>query len=127
MTDCISNFKLGKINIIGGDYKEFPIRIHDDDRGGMMEVTDLKLNFALLDYNQRYEKPIITKDCEIDPSDNKAFLLTLRPEETKDLAGKYIYQLSVRTPNNKQESFQGELIVNKNINPNAFPDKSGTE
>lgn len=123
MSTCNTIFQLDEINIIGGDYKEFPIKIHDNDRGGLMDVTDLKLNFSLVDYGKRYESPIITKDCEVSSDDEKAFILVLHPDDTKNLAGKYVYQLSVKAPNEKEESFQGILNVNKNINPDAFAEE----
>ena len=116
-TDTVS---LDDIHIVGGDYKEFPIHIQDNDRGGLMDVANLQMNFSLVLYNARYGTPIIAKNLAVSTDDPTAFLLVLYPEETKDLSGQYIYQLSVKTPNDKQESFQGFLRVEKNLNPNAF-------
>lgn len=121
MSLCNTNtFSLEEIRIVGGDYKEFPIHVRDNDRGGLMDVANLQMNFSLVLYQARYGAPIIAKNLAVSVDDPTAFLLVLYPEETKDLSGQYIYQLSVKTPNDKQESFQGFLHVEKNLNPGAF-------
>ena len=118
---CDNNiFSLEELHIVGGDYKEFPIHIYDNDRAQMMDVSDLELNFSMLHYSNRYGKPLITKDLTVSTDDSTAFLLILMPEDTRDLAGQYIYQISVKAPNDKQESFQGILLIEKNLNPDAF-------
>ena len=119
-----SAFTLEDIHIVGGDYKEFPIYINDNDRGGLMDVSNLQVNFSLVLYQARYGSPIIAKNLAVSTDDPTAFLLVLYPDETKDLSGQYIYQLSIKTPNDKQESFQGFLYVEKNLNPDAFTTSS---
>lgn len=119
-----SAFTLEDIHIVGGDYKEFPIYINDNDRGGLMDVSNLQVNFSLVLYQARYGSPIIAKNLAVSTDDPTAFLLVLYPDETKDLSGQYIYQLSIKTPNDKQESFQGFLYVEKNLNPDAFATSS---
>lgn len=125
MSICNTNtISLDEIHIVGGDYKEIPIRIHDNDRGGLMDVANLQMNFSVVLYQARYGAPIIAKNLAVSTDDPTAFLLVLHPEDTRDLSGKYIYQLSVKTPNDKQESFQGFLNVEKNLNPSAFATSS---
>lgn len=120
MIACNDSFKLTELNIIGGDYKEFPIYVNDLDNGGLMDVSDLQMNFSLIEYHNRNGSPILTKNLEVSSVDSTAFLLVLTSEDTINLKGKYIYQITVKAPNNKQESFQGIMIIDKNINPNAF-------
>ena len=125
MSICnIDTFNLEDIRIVGGDYKEFPIHVRDNDRGGLMDVANLQMNFSVALYQNRYGAPVIAKNLSISTDDPTAFLLVLYPEETKDLSGKYVYQLSIKTPNDKQESFQGFLYVDKNLNPEAFTTSS---
>ena len=125
MSICNTNtFSLEDIHIVGGDYKEFPIHVRDNDRGGLMDVANLQMNFSLVLYQARYGSPIIAKNLAVSTDDPTAFLLVLYPEETKDLSGQYMYQLSVKAPNDKQESFQGFLYVGKNLNPGAFTTSS---
>lgn len=120
MSICNSVFTLDEINIIGGDYKEVKIKINDSVKGGCLSPADLECNFSIVEYRNRNGSPILSKTLTADSSDSEAFLLTLLPDDTKNLRGKYIYQISVVATENKQESFQGVLIIEKNINPAAF-------
>jgi len=38
----------------------------------------------------------------------------------KNFADKFIYQVTVKAPNNKQKSFQGIMTIDRNIDPDAF-------
>lgn len=117
---CNPPFKLQNLTIIGGDYQEILFHIRDEDRGGLMDLENLELQFSLIDYKNRYGTPLISRACEISPNDNTAFLVVLYPDDTKDYADNYIYQVTVKAPNNKQKSFQGVITIDKNIDPNAF-------
>lgn len=119
MSVCNSPFLLKEINIIGGDYQEILLLVSDMSNGESLAIEDLTLNFSLVEYKNRYGTPLINRNCAIN-SDGSAFIITLYPEDTKDFSGKYIYQISVQAPNNKRQSFQGIMTIDKNINPNAF-------
>lgn len=114
-------FTLNDIDIIGGDYREILIRINDIDSGEILDITNLSVNFALVSYVDRNGSPILSKNLEISPVDSSAFILTLLPNDTVNLNGKYIYQISVKANDTKKvESFQGVMTIDKNINPTAF-------
>lgn len=119
MSVCNSPFLLKEINIIGGDYQEILLLVSDMSNSESLAIEDLTLNFSLVEYKNRYGTPLINRNCAIN-SDGSAFIITLLPEDTKDFSGKYIYQISVQAPNNKCQSFQGIMTIDKNINPNAF-------
>lgn len=120
MMQCNPPFKLADINLIGGDYEEILFHVHDDDNGGLMDIENLELNFSLIDYQNRYGSPLLSKMCETSEEDPTAFLVVLYPEDTKDLADKFIYQITIKAPNDKQKSYQGVMTIDKNINPNVF-------
>ena len=120
MSLCNPPFKLSDITFIGGDYQEILFHIHDNDRGGLMDIENLQLIFSVVDYQNRYGTPIISKPCEMSTNDPTAFSAILLPEETKDLADKYIYQITIKAPNDKQKNFQGVMTIDKNINPDMI-------
>ena len=120
MSICNPPFSLEELDIIGGDYQEVLFHVNDIDTGSFANVEDLTLNFSLVEYKNRYGTPLISRNCEISSDDNTAFIMVLYPEDTKDFSGKYIYQVSIKAPNNKQKSFQGIITIDKNINPNVF-------
>lgn len=113
-------FKLPELCIIGGDYKERYFRINDLDNGGFMDTSNLEGKFALIPYGNRNGQPVYKCDLTTDPNDNTIFLLTLTSDDTINLSGKYIYQISIKASETKQQSFQGIMIIDRNIYPNAF-------
>lgn len=120
MTVCnYTPFSLKDINIIGGDYQEILFHVNDESEGSMA-IDDLQLNFSLVGYNNRYGTPLISRSCEISTDDKTAFLMVLYPNDTKDFVGKFIYQITVKAPNDKQQSFQGVMTIEKNIDPDVF-------
>ena len=124
MSICNPPLKLKEFSIIGGDYKEILVHVNNDN--GAMLLDDIQLNFSLIDFKNRYGTPIITRACEPSDTDPTAFIVVLYPDDTKDLADKYIYQITVKAASNKQQSFhkqqsfQGIITIDKNINPDAF-------
>lgn len=121
MTICnTKTFILPEYNLIGGTYKEFSFPVHDADTGTPLNTADLTGKFALISYTDRNGSPVHTINMTVNPDDPTAFLLKLTPADTKNLHGKYIYQISIRASENKQQHFQGIMIIDKNIYPNAF-------
>lgn len=118
MSVCNSIFVLREINIVGGDYQEITFNVNDG--GTAIDVKNLQLHFSLVEYKNRYGTPLISRNCEASTEKVGAFLVVLNPEDTKDYTGKFIYQITVKAPNNKQKSFQGIMTIEKNIDPNAF-------
>ena len=127
MSICNPPFVLKELSIIGGDYQEILFHVTDNDNGSSMDIANFELNFSLIEYKNRYGTPLISRNCPISPDDSTAFLMVFYPDDTKDYAGKYIYQITVKAPNNKQKSFQGVITIEKNIDPNAFPSVSEIE
>lgn len=116
----IGNFNLPEIrDLIGGDYQEFIWALNDMGAEGY-NTTHYSCSFSLIPMNDRNGKAIIIKDCTAVKSDkiiNKydSFSLILDKDDTKDLRGKYIYQLTILNPDNKQKSQQGIMYFSKNI------------
>lgn len=122
MTLCNKNvFQLPELNFIGGDFKEIPFYIKDANTGTLL--NDVQAVFSLIEYQFRNDDiPILSKELELKTSeDNSYFLLTLNSDDTIDLKGKFIYQITVNapSPSRKQESYQGIMIIDRNINPTA--------
>jgi len=120
MISCNPPFKLESINIVGGDSQELLFHIFDEDSSSYMDSEHIEVHFSLLDYQNRYGTPLISRACEVSPTDNTAFIAVLQSEDTKNFADKFIYQVTVKAPNNKQKSFQGIMTIDRNIDPDAF-------
>ena len=115
---CKNNFKLPELNFIGGNYKEIPFVVEDLDNGGVMDLSNVKLIFSLTEYQQRNsDTPLLSKELMLDPDNPTLAKLYLDSADTINLKGRYIYQITVKAPNNKKEHFQGSMTIDSNIDP----------
>ena len=75
--------------------------------------------FSLLDYSHKDEDPILVKEITFiagDNSINNVATVTLNPQDTVELDGKYIYQLSIKDMDGNVEiPNQGILYISNNI------------
>lgn len=123
MTLCNKNvFKLPELNFIGGTFKEIPFCIKDANTGALL--NDVQAIFSLIEYQFRNDDiPILSKKLELITNNTDSyFLLTLNSDDTIDLKGKFIYQITVNapSPSKKQENYQGIMIIDRNINPTTY-------
>ena len=76
-------------------------------------------SFALIDYSHKDEEPILVKPVDLLLGDEEFVniaSLELKPEDTINLDGKYIYQLSIKDPEGNLEiPNQGLLYISNNI------------
>lgn len=77
-------------------------------------------NFALINYSHKYGEPVISKHVTFTIGDDDVMngvIVTLSPEDTINLFGKYIYQLTIKDiDGNVEIPNQGILLISKNIN-----------
>ena len=118
------------VKFIGGDAHSFVFTLYSND-GTIFAAPDaLEYNFALVDYcNRNYMEPIISIDYNSQVRDYRfrfgtsgdiqdRVIVTLANDDTKDLYGKYIYQLTIKkTDGTIRIPGQGIAEIFKNINP----------
>jgi len=119
----ISNvYSLPEIDFVGGSSATLIFNVYanqDDPRPFAM--TSCVANFAVIDYINKTGDPLISKQMIVRPSSNNLIYnvatVELKPEDTLDLFGKYIYQVTIRDAENNVDIPQhGVLYIHNNIN-----------
>jgi hypothetical protein len=105
--------KLATISFIGGASKTLGFRIYN--RGGSpIDVSNCTGRFAVIDSVNKYGEPLFTQNMS--PDEFNVLSVSISSDETVDLCGKYIYQISiVDEGGNAEEPQQGDLYIYNNI------------
>lgn len=78
------------------------------------------VTFSLVDYTNKEGEPVLSKKCTLregpEEGVNSVAVTELTPQETYNLVGKFIYQLTVQAGNGETEiPGQGIMYINVNI------------
>lgn len=116
-------YVLPTIDFVGGETQKLLFNIYFHEGRTPFSLSGCTANFSIVNYLNRTGAPILSKtmqsvlDADI-TVDNK-LTVTLFPEETVDLFGKYIYQIIIRDIDGETEiPKQGILYITNNINKN---------
>lgn len=107
---CKSGFDF---TMIGGDTEKIVFEAMNE-YANVADISGCTATFSICRYDERYN------DMAIHISDvlisNNAVIVNFKHEDTIDLHGKYIWQLSIYEPNIKKlASAQGSVTIFKNI------------
>ena len=105
---------------VAGDYMEIIVPVTDVN-AQQIDLTDMKAIFSLINYADQYGSPVFAKECVIE---NGQFIVKLFAQDTIQLSGKYIYQISILKSYSESEtverteskSGQGIITIMRNIN-----------
>lgn len=105
--------KLTTLSFVGGSTKCLGFRIFGKN-GTPIDVSQCTARFSIGHSVVASTSCIISKDMTADSSN--IFTVTLNPEDTVNLFGKYIYQVTIIDANGTvEEPQQGELYIINNI------------
>ena len=116
-------YVLPTIDFVGGETQKLLFNIYFHEGNTPFSLSGCTANFSIVNYLNRTGAPILSKTMQpvLDANitiDNK-LTVTLLPEETVDLFGKYIYQIIIRDIDGETEvPKQGILYITNNINKN---------
>lgn len=111
-------YTLPQDSFVAGQTRKYAWRLYRES-GDSYTANGCTGTFSLIDYSDKDSDPIFTKDLEFaseqdDPSNIAR--LTLDPEDTLYLDGKYIYQISIRdTVGNVDIPNKGIFYISNNI------------
>ena len=126
MPNCGGNpYTLPMIEFVGGETQDlrFNVFFHSKDRPfGLSGVVG---TFAIVSAANKTGAPVISKEmsAEYNTDDTalNVLVVTLLPEETVNLSGKYIYQITLRDVGGQTEiPKQGIMYIINNINKAAI-------
>jgi len=109
---------LPEINIISGDSADISWTIQDN-KGALTDIQFSTCTFSMAYYSGREDGAVIVKECTATDMEGKGyntFVLSLTSEETLDINGIFIYQLTITQLNGKVKSKQGVLNIYRNMN-----------
>ena len=121
MQCSLSPYTLPTIDFVGGETQDFMFNTFFYKNRRQFSLTGCTANFAIVSFTNKMGKPILTKPMEAifndDGTINNVLIVTLEPEETVELCGKYIYQIQIRDIDGDVEiPKQGLLYITNNIN-----------
>lgn len=121
MNDSFEPYTLPTVDFVGGETQDFSFNVFFYKNAKPYSLTGCKCNFSVVSFTNKMGEPIISKEMTAifneDQSADNVLTVTLEPEDTVDLFGKYIYQITIRDINGDAEiPKQGILYITNNIN-----------
>lgn len=120
-------YSLPTIDFVGGSTQELAFHTFFFQNKQPFDLSSCTANFAVINFVNKNGSPIISKKMEVGKSEDgdgtvtNVLRVVLLPEETVNLVGKFIYQISIQDVSGEVEiPDQGILRIANNINKN-FP------
>lgn len=118
----MSPYLLPTIDFVGGVSEDLMFNVYyNADDPEPFNLTGCSANFSIVNYMNKTGKPMVSKSMSIRLNEEgtiqNVLYVSLAPADTVDLAGKYIYQISVRDiDSNADIPHQGIIYIHNNIN-----------
>lgn len=121
MLNDYTPYTLPTIDFVGGETQDLAFNIYFYANKRPYSLSGCTANFSIVSFRNRIGTPILTKEMGVafntEGTINNVLTVTLSPEETVDLFGKYIYEIQMRDIDGDVEiPKQGILYVTNNIN-----------
>ena len=114
-------YNLPEISFIGGETHDFRFSLFTDT-GKTFNASGIKATFSIVSSINRSGQPILSKDMTVIANDDgieNIITVTLQSNETVNLYGKYIYQITLQDMSGDIEiPSQGILGIINNIDKN---------
>lgn len=116
-------YTLPAIHFVGGETQDLAFHVYFYNGKKPYNLCGCESNFSIVSFMNKTGATILTKPMEAGYNDDltakNVLKVTLQPEDTIDLFGKYIYQITMRDINGDVEiPKQGVLYITNNINKN---------
>lgn len=112
-----NRFTLPTVSFIAGTSVPFVFNTYQRLSDQPYNILQCSATFSFIDYlSEDHISAASTPKTMTKVSNNTAFQTTLTPDETKNLNGKYIYQVEIVGGSNMKEIYQGVMYVYNNIN-----------
>jgi len=103
------------IEFVGGETENLTFYTYYHASKEEFKITDCTCSFALSRFHDRNGTPIFIKPMTA--TGRNVLTVTLDPKDTVDLAGKYLYQISIRDIDGEIEiPKQGVMYIMANVN-----------
>lgn len=118
-------YTLPEIAFVGGESQILLFNLYTIS-GNDFDASECKVGFAVIHYANKNGMPVLTKDADILMGKNGVMNIAsvdIYPEDTLDLYGRYVYQLTITDAyNNTEIPGQGLIDITRNIHPEFITD-----
>lgn len=118
-----SVYTLPELQFVGGSSKEIKLRLKMES-GAFYHGDSSTLFFSIVNYSNKTDIPLVHKTVSLTENEDGIYCIAtilLEPEDTKYLAGKFVYQVTiVDEDGNSDIPNQGIIYIAKNISPDAI-------
>lgn len=124
-SDCnVSAFTLPTVQFVGGSNQDFRYHVFDHLQSDPYDLEGCTAEYAIVNFYNRYSTPVVKKsmtviegDSDINGDETRNVLkVLLSASDTKELEGKYIYQISIKNSTGSVEiPNQGIMFISNNI------------
>lgn len=115
-----SQCTLPTIDFVGGATQVLGFRMRTKDGKAGFNLSGCTANFAVINCVHKNGAPVISKEMTVTSSSgttNDMLVVSLDPDDTIDLCGKYLYQIAIVNDEGDIEiPKQGYLLIRRNIN-----------
>lgn len=118
-----SPYSLPTIDFVGGSTQELVFHTFFSQNRKPFDLSSCTASFAVINFINKNGSPLITKTMQVDKSEvgdgtvTNVLRVVLQPEDTVDLVGKFIYQISIQDISGDIEiPDQGIIRIANNIN-----------
>lgn len=113
-------YTLPELAFVGGSSEDLIFHAYRDGiEPKPFGLTGCTANFSIADYANKSGTPLVSKEMTIKMDSANVYenimTILLEPEDTIDLFGKYVYQITVKDPDAKADIRQGVLMIHKNV------------
>jgi hypothetical protein len=118
-------YTLPTIDLVGGSTQELVFHVYNSVADAAQDLTGCEARFSVVSFINRTSKTVISEDMALSSEDtgsgevNDLLKVTLTPDKTVDLSGKYIYQITIRYTDKNNVivdiPWQGIMRVENNI------------
>lgn len=110
-----NGISLPTYSMVAGESKTFTIPIYNQ-AGKQIDATGMTARLAICDYINSSMSPFVIKECNVIPwgDGTTALNVSLRPVDTINLCGKYIYQITGKDVDDDFGVLCGYLTIHLN-------------
>lgn len=119
---CVETpYTLPRIDFVGGETQNLMFHVYFHRNRRPFSMTGCTANFSIVSFMNKMGTPILSKSMNAIFNDEgtieNVLTVTLEPQETVNLYGKYIYQIQIKDIDGVVEiPKQGLLYITNNIN-----------
>ncbi len=109
-------YSLPKINFVGGESQSLYFHLYTKD-GGVFDANGCEASLSIINFQHSTGDPTFVKNVAILENENgvrNIALVNLLPNDTVNLFGRYVYQLSIRDPDGDIELHKGQFDITNN-------------